>query len=91
MQDGFQNIAYTMPSDNRDVAKQAKQKYDARDLGKGWWREIMGHTAFSLPSPGAFFPSLFTSRLNISILEDGIGCKNMNPKKTSVQVISWSI
>ena len=89
MQDSFQNIACTRPSDNRDVAKQTKQKWDARDLGKGWWREKNG-TAFSLPSPHAFSHHFLPH--DWTLLSWNM---NWRPKhesqKTSAQVINKSI
>ena len=89
MQDSFQNIACTRPSDNRDVAKQAKQKWDARDLGKGWWREKNG-TAFSLPSSHAFPHHFLPHDSTLLSWNMELATKTWIPK-TSVQVISKSI
>ena len=54
-----------------DVLKPAKQKQDARDLGKG--AVAAEEPALSLPSPCAFFAFLFTERLFTTISEPGTG------------------
>ena len=60
---------------SRDVAKQAKRKYDARDLGKGAVtgnEGERGSTAYLSPSSRAISQQFLRS-LHILVLEPGTG------------------